>query len=815
MRTKKFNPKPRAAAQWPVGYRWLAVGAVVIYTAVGSTTISVACAEDLGAAREAAGAGTKTEALPARRFAISAGVLRNVLEAYQQATGITVNLRDSNMAGLQSPGVAGIFTDEAALQRLLSGTSVTYTFDSAHQVTLQLEQMTETVNVTATIEQVTSPKYTEQLRDTPQTVTVVPRQILDQQNSTTLRDALRNVAGISLAAGEGGAQGDNLTIRGFTARNDLFIDGMRDFGSYYRDPFDLQEVEVLQGPSSVTFGRGSTGGVVNQETKTARMDRFVTGDLDFGTDLTRRITLDAETPVPAFGRSTAFRLDLMGNINDVAGRDIAENRRFGVAPALSFGLGTSTRWDIQYFHQTGDDNPDYGIPWYFNGPAPVNRSNYYGFADGNYLRTYDDIGTVRVEHDFGSHLSVRNQARYANYARNVLITEAQLPAGVTPWTDLADLQVNRHEIGVNSVETYLDDQLDLTANFHTGPIAHTLVSGVEGSRETSDPTRPTYSNVPAASLLNPDPYQQLSGSVAITSKVHTVANSVGIYSIDTFRFGRKWELTGGWRWDRFAADYNQYISPVAAFSRVDDMPSWRAALSYKPIQQATIYVSAGTSFNPSAESLSLSAGTANLAPEKNRTVEGGTKWDVAAGHLSLRAAVFQTDKYNAREASPSNSLLYVLAGNQRVNGAEIEARGQLTSRWEILSSYARLDGKVVSSQFYPGAIGYPLANVPANTFNFWTGYRLPHHYQVGTGSNYVSSRTASSTVPLDPVTGLLKQVPGYWTFNAMASHPLGEHAELQANVYNIANRYYYDELHPAHIVLGPGRSALIGIKFKF
>jgi catecholate siderophore receptor len=157
----------------------------------------------------------------------------------------------------------------------------------------------------------------------------------------------------------------------------------------------------------------------------------------------------------------------------------------------------------------------------------------------------------------------------------------------------------------------------------------------------------------------------------------------------------------------------------------------------------------------------------------------------------------------------------VLAGNQRVSGLQTDVRGHVMSRWDLLASYAYLDSRVVSSQFYPGAIGFPLANVPKNTFGFWSTHRLPKHFEAGVGTNYVSSRDASSTVPLDPTTHLVKQLPGYWIFNAMASHPLGEHADLQVNVYNLANRYYYDELHPNHIVLGPGRSALIDLRFKF
>lgn len=321
--------------------------------------------------------------------------------------------------------------------------------------------------------------------------------------------------------------------------------------------------------------------------------------------------------------------------------------------------------------------------------------------------------------------------------------------------------------------------------------------------------------MPSTSLLNPDPNQALSGTETITSAVRTTSITGGAYLLDTMKFGKHWDLTGGIRWDRFDTDYSQTVAPASKFSRIDEMPSWRAAVVYNPVSFGSVYFDTGTSFNPSAESLSLSASTASLPPEKNRTYEVGSKWDFPQSHLSLRAAVFQTVKLNAREPDPTNSLLNVLAGTQRVNGAQLEVRARLTSRWDLLGSYANLDGKLVSSSFYPAAIGAQLANVPRNTFYFWSTYRLPREWETGVGGNYVSSRTASSTAPFDPTTGLVKQVPGYWVFNVMAKHKLTEHLDLQVNVNNIANRYYYDELHPAHIVLGPGRSALVGLKFKF
>ncbi|MBV8867413.1 MAG: TonB-dependent siderophore receptor [Acidobacteriaceae bacterium] len=749
-----------------------------------------------------------------RRYNLPPGPLDAVLDGFRRISSTSITVADPALLHIQCPGVNGVFTEEQALRQLLDGTGLAYSVTDAHRFTIGLKPAKSTIEVNekATVVSSSLPMYQLPLLDTPQTIGIVSQATMEQQGTTTLRDSLRNVAGISLAAGEGGSQGDNLTIRGFTARNDLFIDGMRDFGSYYRDPFNTEEVEVLQGPSSVNFGRGSTGGVVNQASKSANLNQLLAVDLAFGTDTTRRATLDWDIPVPSLGSGAAFRLNAMGDIGGVAGRDIAKNRRDGFAPSLALGLGSPTRLTLSYFHQNADDIPDYGIPWLFNGPAPVPRNNYYGLHDGNFLRTYDDIGTAKIEHDVNDKVTVRDQVRYAHYVRDALITEPLL-SGVKPTTPLSAMQITRHEIGVNSTETFLDNQLDLIAHFETGRLRHTLVAGVEGGRETSDPTRPNFT-APNTSLLNPDPQQSLYPNVTITSNVTDTALSAGVYALDTVSID-KWAFTGGIRLDRFDNTYNQTVAPASHFNRVDQKPTWRGAVVYKPVPIASFYIDAGTSFNPSAEALSLSAGTANLPPESNLTYEFGTKWDLNRSRLQVNGSWFRTTKQNARESSPINSLLYVLAGNQRVSGVETSVGGHVMNRWDLQASYAYLDSRVVSSQFYPGAIGYPLANVPKNTFGFWSTHRLPRHFELGAGANYVSSRDASSTVPLDPTTHLLKQLPGYWIFNAMASRSLGEHLDLQVNVYNLANRYYYDQLHPNHIVLGAGRSAMIDLKFKF
>lgn len=813
-KSRKKNRKKRGRVSWPIAQRWVATGTLVACTALGNKRATTLFAQDRqGSVRSSTS--PQASALLVHHFSIPPGPLGEVLMAFEKVANLHVVASNKTFLTLTSPGVSGLFTDEQALQKLLTGMGIEYRFTAAGTVVLFLRTQVQSVQVRGHVQPVISPKFPEPILDTPQSITVVPSKVMQEQGVTTLRDALRNVAGISLAAGEGSSQGDNLTVRGFTARNDIFLDGMRDFGSYYRDPFDLENVEVLQGPSGVMFGRGSTGGVVSQQSKTPNLDPFISGTIMYGTDQTKRLTLDVNRPLPGLAQGAAFRLNLMGDEGGVAGRDVTEERRLGVAPSLMLGLGTPTQWTFSYLHEDEDDIPDYGIPWLFNAPAPVPRENYYGFKDGNFLRTYVDVGTAAVEHDVNHAVAVHDQVRYAHYIRDVQITEPQVDPSTTIETPLNEIIIDRNQIAANSIETFLDDQLDVTFRFQTGPFAHTLVAGIEGSRETSDPVRPSFTGVPETSLMDPDPNQPFAGTSTIRSAVHTTAWSYGAYAIDTMKLSAKWNLTGGIRWDYFDTDYLQSVAPASAFTRIDEQPTYRAAIVYTPTQNSSIYFDYGTSFDPSAEALSLSASTANLPPEQNRTFELGGKWNTLSRRASLRAALFSTEQTNAREPDPDNPLLDVLAGVERVNGFELEQQGRLTSRWALMASYALLDSKVVKSQYYPASVGAQLANVPRNTFNFWSTYELPWRIEAGAGGGFVDSRTASSTAPTDPTTGLVKEVPGYWEFNAMAKYPLTERLSLQLNVYNLANKYYYDEIHPGHIIPGAGRSALISLIFKF
>src|SRR3984957_9977487 len=847
----RSRPTPRTAknrGRTARGKAWLTAGTVAAYAAVSITRAMPARAQDV----HAVPANGKEQNLTVRRWDIPAGPLEAAINAYQRVTGVdvTFSLPAETLPGFKSPGVNGLYTEDQALRSLLAGTGLSCQLDSTGRVSISL-RASDSVLVQDSSPQLSLDRYPVPLLDTPQSITTITQATIQEQAATTLRDTLRNAPGISLAAGEGGSQGDNLTLRGFTARNDIFLDGMRDFGSYYRDSFNYQEVEVLEGPSSVTFGRGSTGGVINQESKAPVNHPFIIAEGDFGTDLTRRFVTDINQPFGNPAHGDAVRLNLMAHESNVAERDVTENRRFGVAPSLALGMGTANRLTAGYFHFAENDIPDYGIPWYFNRAAPVPRHNYYGFRDGNYLRTDVDMVTLKLEHDISDWAILRNRIRFANNQRDARITEPQLnnatAGSITPATPLSQIAVNRNQIATFSNEGLLWDQLDATAHVKTFGIRHVVVIGAEGGRETSDPVRPTFNyvnpagqtinTVPTSNLLAPNESQSFSGISAPSSNVHVTSTSYGLYLLDTMQFGSHWELVGGARFDRFLTDEKSiaYPTPVMAVAggtivrgpptityptRLDRKPSWRAAAVFKPTSFGSIYFDYGTSFNPSAEALALTVGpsgtgTANLAPEFNRSYEVGTKWDLNRGHFSVRADLFRTTKDNAREASPTNSLVYVLAGTQRVDGAELVLNGRINSRWQIISSYTFMHSEVVNSQYYPLWVGYRLANVPDNLFNFWTTHGPMHPLMVRAGGNYVDSRTASSTVPLDPTTGLIKQVPGFAVLNAMGRYTLTDNMSLQVNVFNVANRNYIDEIHPAHIVPGAGTSGLFGLNFRF
>lgn len=649
------------------------------------------------------------------------------------------------------------------------------------------------------------------LVDTPQSITEIPRQLLEDQNTTSMLDALRTVPGISIAAGEGAQQGDNLSIRGFNAQNDFYRDGMLDFGSYYRDPFDMESIEVLKGPSATLFGRGSTGGVINEVTKTAQMASVTAGTLSFGTDGTERLTLDAGRSSSAIGGS-AIRLNAMVTRAGLSGIDVARTRRYGLAPSLAFGLDTPTRVRIDYFRQQSFDTQYYGIPWLNGRPAPVDTSNFYGYPNDDYLRAIVNVGTIRVEHDLARNITVHDQIRYSTYNVGQRAVEPELlgysgSIDIVPASrPLSALQISRNVLALSGPSTLLDNQAEAEATFQTGPLHHALVAGFEVQRQTSDITRYAYPQS-RTSLLSPDLSTPFTYGYSLRSVSGSVSNDTSPYINDSITLNRHWQLLGGWRWDHYTTEYKQIIAPAVHVTRVDDKPSWRGAIVYKPASNGSIYVNYGTSFDPSGENINLTAATAAVAPETSDTYEVGTKWDL--GRLSLSGALYQIRMANVRETDPNDATRTILAGNYRSRGFELSATGHLTSLWEVFGGYSYNDVVVVSSP-NKREIGNSPPNAPKHTVALWTEYHIPSaRLTFGGGVNYVSSRTASSL----PVTGttVIERAPGYTTLQLMAKYKIDSHVSVQLNVTNVSDATYYNALHPTHIIVGPSRAALFSI----
>lgn len=656
------------------------------------------------------------------------------------------------------------------------------------------------------------------LLSTPQSVTVIPQQVIKDQNAVSLQDVLRNVAGITFRAGEGGNGGDNPYIRGFDARNDMFRDGVRDPGWYTRDTFATDRVEVLKGPSSFLFGRGSTGGVINTVTKTPQdrnfVDTEVIGQLPTGV----RATLDANGK---FNENVSARIAVMGQTLPKPGREDVVQDRWGIAPSLKVKVTDDTQVTASYIYQRTNQIPDYGIPFIAAAPgsttrfpAPVARSNFYGILGSSIpdVETNDaHIATLKIDHDINSQWHVTNTTRYADVTRFLRVNQPPSGTAVSPVGNLnVDLPRNRWQLGVSN--KLWANQTDVVGKFDTWGLQHTLVTGLEFTKEERSQLRQTITGVVpgTVNLLNPYPYATFPGNIAAPG-LPTLSDgqSAAGYIADQIKLNRYFEIMGGLRFERFRNSAG--VQPLI-YTNTSDMLSWRLGGIFHPTENTSIYVMRGTSFNPSAEFLTFgaaatAASAAALGPEKNVTTEVGAKAEVLGGKLNLAAALFRTDKTNARipdPNDPTNSL--ILAGLTRVEGLELSAQGKLTDKWEIIASYTRLRSEIVSTTVAT-QLGKELIQTPNDAFSLWTTYAITPEFTIGGGAYYVGSMWGN----VDNTT----QVPSYWRFDAMASYKLAPDVTLQLNVYNITDKYYYESAYSNWAVPGPGRSATLSLRMKF
>lgn len=813
---KRTGRDRRSPRYWVVAAG--AAGAIVAFTVGSSHRILTAYAHERAGVLEIGG--RPDDSFATIEFDLAKGSLRDVIALFEDRTGIQVKVSNDLILDIESPGVVGRFTAEQALRRLLMGTGVSYVFTGPRQALLMLQAEAAIVDVVdAHAPAVSSTKYTEPLRDIPQTVSVISEDVIKQQGATTLRDVLNNVPGITLTAGEGGAPaGDNLTIRGFSARNDIYVDGVRDLGPQSRDPFNLEQVEVVKGPSSTFTGRGSTGGTINLVSKLPNLRRSISGTLTGGTSDTKRGTLDVNLPL---GDTTALRLNAMAHRSDYPGRDVVTNRRWGFAPSVTFGMGTPSRYTFSYFYLEQDNTSDYGIPWvpaannalaeFRDRPAPVPRSTFYGFLDRDKEKLRSDLFTIRLERDFNDRVSLRNQFRYGYSRRDSIATPPR-------FANNNSTTINREMRSWLTHDDIFDNQTDATLRFRTGSIDHTAVVGASIAFEKNHRVLRSAPNS-QTTLLDPDPNDTYPGVISTNPlEPRATARSLAGYVFDTIKLGRHFQFVGGLRWDQFAVEGNNVSTSVTPnvfvpIDRTDTILSGRAALVFKPIDTGTLYASFGTSANPSLEGLLYSPADARLDPEKTQTYEAGTKWDLFGNRLLLSGALFRVRKTDARTPGLNPGDAPTLDGDVQIDGIELSATGNITQNWQIYTGYTLLDSQIIRSNAFTIVNGVTifeqgkeLVNTPRNSFNLWTTYRFDRFF-FGGGPRFVGSRFGNNINT--------RVVESYWVADAMMSVRISKNIDLRLNVNNIGDKNYIDRIGGGHIIPGAGRVVLVSSGFSF
>ncbi|MBY0509143.1 MAG: TonB-dependent siderophore receptor [Rhodospirillaceae bacterium] len=703
-----------------------------------------------------------------------------------------------------------------------------------------------------------SPKYTAPLLNTPQTITVIPEQVIKDQNLLTLRDILSTVPGITFGAGEGGGgYGDSITLRGFTASTDVTIDGLRDSAQYTRsDPFNTEQVEVVNGANSVYGGAGSIGGSINLVSKMAKEGDFTNLSAGIGTDNYYRATVDANHMIT---ETIGLRLNAMGHMNDVPGRDVEDYKRWGLSPSVAFGLTTPTRVTLSYLYQKDNNIPQYGVGYFRNafnnGPlADADPSDYFGYRNMDTQNVELNQGTVKIEHAFNEKFSVRNLTRWQRTTQFSIVNPPQgtycTSAGINPATGAPCAAPNTYVPSGprgtlrDTDNKALINQTDLIVQFNTGRISHNAVAGLVVSNETfhldngntqrtATGGTPTY---PAMTISNPNTiYTGPVNFIQAAAQDGEVDNQA-FYLFDTARIIEQIEFNFGLRYERnrgthTTATYTAtgaFSAQGPIFRNSDNLFSYRAGLVYKPVEEASLYVAYGSQKLPSKGSVNgaCTAANCNVRPESGESYEIGAKWNLLENRLSTTAAIFRNKRSNYRVTSNDPTLpADQLDGSARVDGIALGVSGQITPEWLVFTNYTYLKSKVLQgvSNFClanPTAAGCfaattplagnPLNQVPDHAASLWTTYQLPRNFQVGYGFTYQGEMFLNNGAPP------LFKAPSYWVHKAMLGYRINARAGVQMNVNNLFDNAYYTRIrNNGWATVGDARSFTFTLNYNF
>jgi len=673
----------------------------------------------------------------------------------------------------------------------------------------------ETVEATGSrIPDSASPKFTVALVNTPKSVTIIPQEVMQERGATSLLDVLRTTPGITLGSGEGGTpMGDRPFIRGYEASTDMMIDGVRDLGRFSHESFNIEQVEVVKGPGSAYSGRGSTGGSINMVSKKPRADNAFSASLGIGADEYTRGTADANWRI---SESVALRLNAMKHQGKTPGHDTKKNDRWGLAPSLTFGMNSATQATLSYYALRANDMPnqghpmDTGLPDARGEPVRVRRDNFYGIWGRDKRRNESDIATLEVGHTFANGWHLRNVLRDGESINKYVMSR--------PTID-TDGTVVRGVRASNRKSEVFANQTDLQGHFNLAGMQNEVVIGFEYSKEelrTGDTPATRDMGMPNTDLHNPTPWDPYNGPGLSDFSNHydTLTNrthSKGLYAFDTIHITNQWLANIGIRYDDYEITDGTRTNAV-------DFWNYQLGLVYKPAPNGSVYISYGTSSNPSGETQgqaggadgpaggTIAGGRDNLDPEKNRSFEIGTKWDVLNNQMALTAAIFRTEKRNQRATDPVTGDI-ALVGSNRTTGFELGAAGSITPRWTLFAGYTYLDPEMLDDGA-GGNAGNRLKFIAKSSMSAWSTYRITDQFTLGGGANYMSHRWMNDANTIG--------VPAYWRFDAMATYRVNRQLDFRLNVLNIGDKTIYEGSHVGIFAnVGPGRTMMLTANYRF
>lgn len=650
------------------------------------------------------------------------------------------------------------------------------------------------------------------LRDVPQAVNVIAQQLMRDQAARSMQDVLRNVPGVGMSSGDG--QRDQVTIRGFTAIADQFIDGIRDDALYFRDLSNIERVEVLKGPAAVLYGRGSSGGLINRVTKKPRPGSFGEVTLNLGSHSLKRVSFDANTQA-----SDKAAVRVTGAYEDSGSfRDQGFIQRSSLAPAVTVKLGQDTRLLVQGEFAKDKRITDFGVPAFAGRPVDVPAGTYYG--SGKARRddaTATDVSSVTaaLDHRFSDALSVRNVTRTYTYK---LDRNNTLPGGTV---DTATLTVGRSRGQVARQEDGYFNQTDFIYRSAPGGIKQDWLFGLEVGRQNKYQNFVNQGNIDRVSIFNPGavvPPPFSAAVLAAANPSNSVFKVLGLYVQDQMTLAPEWKALLGVRYDSFR-QATEFVRTGAPLAREDKTWSPRAGLVWQPSDTASYYMSFSKSYQPSAESFPLAANNAGSPPEQTRNREVGAKLDLLDGLLSVTAAWFNLERSGIKTADPARPAVLLNVGTQRTNGLELTASGQLPQGIELSASYAYLDALITRSTATQGSPQTPVVQIPLqgkrpsltprHSAFVWAVKQLGNGFSAGGGLNYSADRFAS---PSNAVV-----LPGYVTAD-LAGYYRSRRFDVALNLKNVTNRKYAVSGHGSNdnlIVPGAPRELQLAVTYKF